>query len=151
MEPTGGGGSAGSSRSPQARSGPRSATPSAAGAHVLAPGTLLDGRYEIVRLLGQGGMAAVYQALHLGLRSRHAVKVLDAALAADADALERFLAEGCIQAQLHHAAIVMVTEIVTSPAPGLVMEYVEGRPRSRSSSLKQQQRCVIEGERVSRP
>ena len=45
--------------------------------NILQPGTQLDGRYEVVRLLGQGGMAAVYEVRHLGLHSTHALKVLN--------------------------------------------------------------------------
>jgi serine/threonine-protein kinase len=94
--------------------------------HLLQPGTQLDGRYEVLRLLGQGGMAAVYQVRHLGLDSLHALKVLNPELARSDDLRGRFLAEGRIQARLRHPHIVQVTEIVTSPVAGLVMDYVEG-------------------------
>ncbi|HYO51767.1 serine/threonine protein kinase [Archangium sp.] len=94
--------------------------------NLLQPGTQLDGRYEVVRLLGQGGMAAVYEVRHLGLHSTHALKVLNADLARSDDIRGRFLAEGRIQARLRHPHIVQVTEIVTTPVAGLVMDYVEG-------------------------
>ncbi|QSQ19572.1 serine/threonine protein kinase [Pyxidicoccus parkwayensis] len=96
------------------------------GTDELQPGTQLDGRYEVVRLLGQGGMAAVYQVRHLGLHSTHALKVLNADLARDPELRGRFLSEGRIQARLRHPNIVQVTEIVTTPVAGLVMDYVEG-------------------------
>jgi serine/threonine-protein kinase len=96
------------------------------GTDSLQPGTQLDGRYEVVRLLGQGGMAAVYEVRHLGLHSTHALKVLNADLARDDELRGRFLAEGRIQARLRHPNIVQVTEIVTSPVAGLVMDYVDG-------------------------
>lgn len=92
----------------------------------LQPGTQLDGRYEIVRLLGQGGMAAVYEVLHLGLHSTHALKVLNPDLARNDELRGRFLSEGRIQARLRHPNIVQVTEIVTTPVAGLVMDYVDG-------------------------
>ena len=93
----------------------------------LTPGTVLDGRYEIVGLIGSGAMAAVYRTRHVGLGSLHAVKILDAALATDPALKERFLDEGRIQAQLgQHPNIVAVTEIVTDPVPGLVLELVTG-------------------------
>jgi serine/threonine-protein kinase len=94
--------------------------------NLLQPGTQLDGRYEVVRLLGQGGMAAVYQVRHLGLHSTHALKVLNADLSRSDDIRGRFLAEGRIQARLRHPHIVQVTEIVTTPVAGLVMDYIEG-------------------------
>jgi serine/threonine-protein kinase len=92
----------------------------------LQPGTQLDGRYEIVRLLGQGGMAAVYEVRHLGLHSTHALKVLNPDLARNDELRGRFLSEGRIQARLRHPNIVQVTEIVTTPVAGLVMDYVDG-------------------------
>jgi serine/threonine protein kinase len=59
----------------------------------LRPGTLL-GRYEIRRLLGQGGMGCVYEAQHRDLKKRVAIKTLLPSLASNADAKERFLREG---------------------------------------------------------
>ncbi|MCY1076160.1 serine/threonine protein kinase [Archangium lansingense] len=94
--------------------------------NLLQPGTQLDGRYEVVRLLGQGGMAAVYEVRHLGLHSTHALKVLNEDLARNDDIRGRFLAEGRIQARFRHPHIVQVTEIVTTPVAGLVMDYIEG-------------------------
>ena len=94
--------------------------------NILQPGTPLDGRYEVVRLLGQGGMASVYEVRHLGLQSRHALKVLNAELSSNEEIRARFLDEGRIQARLRHPNIVQVTEIVTTPVAGLVMDYIEG-------------------------
>ncbi|GDX83748.1 hypothetical protein LBMAG42_55590 [Deltaproteobacteria bacterium] len=89
-------------------------------------GDILDQRYEILAELGAGGFATVYRARHIGLLSDHAVKVLHGHLAEDTELRARFLAEGRIQARLRHPNIVAVTDIVTSPLPGLVMEFVEG-------------------------
>jgi serine/threonine-protein kinase len=85
-------------------------------------------------------MASVYQVKHLGLGSVHALKVLHAELAQDPDLRTRFLAEGQIQAQLKHQNIVHVTEIVTNPVAGLVMDFVDGQSldgwlRARSKPL----------------
>lgn len=93
---------------------------------LLTPGTLLDGRYEVKRHLGDGAMGHVFEVRHVGLQSRHAIKVLTQALTNDPEIRQRFLAEGQIQAQLHHPNIASVTDVVTQPFPGLVMEYVEG-------------------------
>ena len=93
---------------------------------MLQPGQVIDQRYEVVRQVGKGAMATVYEVRHRGLHSRHALKVLNADLATDPDLRNRFLAEGRIQAQLSHPNIVAVTDIVTDPVPGLVMEMLDG-------------------------
>ena len=93
---------------------------------MIEPGTVLEGRYEVLRRIGEGAMAEVWEVRHVALHSRAAVKVLNADLAKDPDLRNRFLAEGRIQAQLRHPNIVAVTDVITRPAPGLVMEYVEG-------------------------
>jgi serine/threonine protein kinase len=53
-------------------------------------GTVLDGSYRIEGLIGEGGMGAVYEAKHLRLDKRVAVKVMVRGLAANAEALTRF-------------------------------------------------------------
>ncbi len=93
---------------------------------LLEPGTLLDNRYEVVSKLGEGGMATIYLVRHLGLRSLHALKVPDPRLFQSPEARQRFTNEGRIQALLRHPHIAQVTDIVVTPVPGLVMEYVEG-------------------------
>lgn len=92
----------------------------------MQPGDIVD-RYEIVRSLGEGGMAEVYLARHTVLGSSNALKILDAKLVSDEETRERFLAEGRIQAQLRHPNIVPVTDVVALPGvAGLVMQYIEG-------------------------
>ena len=59
------------------------------GSDTLRPGTTL-GRYEIRRLLGQGGMGCVYEALHRDLKKRVAIKTLLPSLASNNDARQRF-------------------------------------------------------------
>jgi serine/threonine-protein kinase len=93
---------------------------------LLEPGGLLDNRYEVVRKLAEGGMATIYLVRHLGLHSLHALKVPEPRLFHSPDARHRFTTEGRIQALLRHPHIAQVTDIVISPVPGLVMEYVEG-------------------------
>jgi len=96
----------------------------------LEPGQIVEHRYEVVRPLGEGAMGQVFEVRHVGLHSRHAMKVLDPALTGDPELRQRFLDEGRIQAQLSHPHIAAVTDIVTDPHPGLVMEYVEGQTLS---------------------
>ena len=97
-----------------------------AGGSAIAPNDVIEHRYEVLESLGEGAMGNVYLARHVGLRSLHALKFLKPDLAQHADVRNRFLAEGQIQAQLRHSNIAQVSDIVTDPLPGLVMEYVEG-------------------------
>jgi tRNA A-37 threonylcarbamoyl transferase component Bud32 len=85
------------------------------------------GRYQIVRVLGEGGMGVVYEALHLGLKKRFAIKTLRAAIARIPEAQVRFLREGEAAARIHHPHVVNVVDVGTEgETPFLVMEYLEG-------------------------
>jgi serine/threonine protein kinase len=93
----------------------------------LAPGVRF-GKYEIVALLGEGGMGLVYEALHVDLKKRVAIKTLNAALAAVPEATVRFRREGEAAARIRHPNVVDVTDVgVEAGIPYLVMEYLEGR------------------------
>jgi tRNA A-37 threonylcarbamoyl transferase component Bud32 len=92
----------------------------------LPPGTAF-GRYQIVRLLGVGGMGMVYEGLHAELRKRVAIKVLQPEFAQSADARTRFLREGEAAARIRHPHVVDVSDVGTHDGlPFLVMEYLEG-------------------------
>ncbi len=81
-------------------------------------------RYEVVGVLGEGGMARVYAVRHRSLGSEHALKVLTLQ---GADLHRRLVDEGRIQAQLHHPNVVSVTDLVdVGGYPGLVMERIRG-------------------------
>lgn len=89
----------------------------------LTQGTVVDGRFEVERLLGEGGLAAVYLVRHTGLGSLHALKLLTWRKKALA---ERLILEGRIQAQLNHPNIVAVTDLVRHDGQlGLLMEFVD--------------------------
>ena len=85
------------------------------------------GRFHIVRLLGEGGMGAVYEAVHTGLKKRVAIKTLLPSIAQGADARARFLREGEAASRMRHPNVVDVTDVDTEGGiPYLVMEYLEG-------------------------
>jgi len=85
------------------------------------------GRYQIVRLIGEGGMGSVYEAIHIGLKKRFAIKTLLASLAQVEEARLRFLREGEAAATINHPNVVAVTDVGTEGGvPYLVMEYLEG-------------------------
>jgi serine/threonine-protein kinase len=69
-------------------------------------GTVLEGAYRIERLVGEGGMGAVYEAAHLRLGTRVAVKVMARELAANPEALARFHREALVTSGLGHLHIV---------------------------------------------
>jgi len=93
----------------------------------LAPGDRL-GPYEIVDLLGIGGMGEVYRAHDKNLARDIAIKVLPAALAHDPDRLARFEREAKVLAALNHPniAIIYGLENTAANSRAIVMELVEG-------------------------
>src|SRR5262245_18986272 len=93
---------------------------------MLTSGTKL-GPYEIQSLLGAGGMGEVYRAAHPRLGRNVAIKVLPAALSADANRLRRFEQEAHAAAALNHPNILAVYDIgTTDNAPYIVSELLEG-------------------------
>jgi len=91
-------------------------------------GSLFDGRYQISRKLGAGGMANVYLAEDQELGRRVAIKVLDDRHASDDQFVERFRREAQNAAGLSHPSIVSIYD--RGEAEGsyyIAMEYVEGR------------------------
>ena len=84
----------------------------------LAPDSHL-GAYRIVRLLGKGGMASVYEAVHEQLGTHVALKVFATEDTANlAFKRKRFLAEGKVLARLHHPRIVHVYDLAVDPESG---------------------------------
>src|SRR4051794_878657 len=75
----------------------------------LTTGTRL-GPYELIRKLGQGGMGAVYEALHTRLNKTVALKVLPAGFASTPDALSRFGREMQAIGKLDHPHIIKATD-----------------------------------------
>ncbi|MBZ5720772.1 MAG: protein kinase [Acidobacteriia bacterium] len=104
----------------------------------LTSGTKL-GPYEIVSLLGAGGMGEVYRARDSRLKREVAIKVLPHALTRDAERLRRFEQEALATAALNHPNILAVFDIGTSDSsPYVVSELLEGetmRERLRTGSI----------------
>jgi serine/threonine-protein kinase len=96
-------------------------------------GQTVDSRYEVVSVIGEGGMGTVYEVRHVTLGRRFALKVLRRDLA-DAEHTARFIQEAKAAAAIGHPNIVAVSdfgEIVVGPAgsaavPYFVMEYLTG-------------------------
>jgi serine/threonine-protein kinase len=85
------------------------------------------GRYRLIRPLGTGGMGTVFEAEHVDLGKRVAVKMLHPPLAADADVRARFLREGQAAARIRHPNVVDVYDVgIDAEQPYLVMELLDG-------------------------
>jgi serine/threonine protein kinase len=91
-------------------------------------GMVLDGAYQLTRVVVVGGMSTVFEALQLKLQRRVAVKVMAADLADNPEALARFRREVKITARLAHPHIVQLLDFGTTPGGQayLVTEYLEG-------------------------
>jgi len=90
----------------------------------------LDARYLLERRLGQGGMGVVFQARHIFLKTRHAIKVILPDLVGNDPMLTtRFRQEALAAAAIRHQNIIAVTDfgVVRGNMPFLVMEFIEGR------------------------
>jgi serine/threonine protein kinase len=96
------------------------------------PNIVLDGKYRIDALLGQGGMGAVYRATHLGTTRTVAVKIIHPHFSQDPEFVERFRREAEAAGRLRHPNVVDVTDFGFAPTRTgqvayLVMEYLDGR------------------------
>jgi len=92
------------------------------------PGDVIAGKYAVVRQLGEGGMAVVFEATHLRLRQRLAIKVQRPDVRDFEQSLARFEREARASAQLRsiHAARVVDVDTLPGGLPYMVMEYLEG-------------------------
>jgi endoglucanase len=91
-------------------------------------GETVGGKYRVTRFLAEGGMAAVYEARHLVVNRRFAIKFLRVDLASQRGALERFQREATVAGGLEqeNVAAVMDFGVTGDGAPFIVMEYLAG-------------------------
>src|SRR5689334_23071467 len=92
-------------------------------------GSVLSDSYEILRVIGEGGMGCVYEAAHCRLRNRHfAIKVLHHELARQPEVVSRFQREAEAASALMHPNVVEVYDVNRTPdgRPYLVAELLEG-------------------------
>jgi serine/threonine protein kinase len=91
-------------------------------------GQVLVETYRIERLIAEGGMAAVYEASHLRIPKRFAVKFMKLGLVNNAEALQRFRREAEIIATLDHPNIVGLVDYNAAEdgTPYIVLEYIDG-------------------------
>jgi len=94
----------------------------------LNPGSMFGNKYQIVALVGRGGMSAVYKAYDQNLKRNVAVKVLCYKRKMDKKARARFVQEGVALSKLDHPNLIKVYEFgdADSSEPYLVMDFLEG-------------------------
>jgi serine/threonine protein kinase len=95
---------------------------------MVSEGQILDGTYQLNRLVGEGGMGAVYEATHARLAGRYAIKVLLGDVSDNLEVRARFDREARITSLLQHPNVVQVIDHNTT-ADGtsyLVMEFLSG-------------------------
>lgn len=92
-------------------------------------GSVLEGKYEIVRPLGAGGMGEVYLVRHLHLQELRVVKILRQDLATDPVAQARFLREARLATQIKHPNVAILYDYsrLSDGSFYMVWEYIEGQ------------------------
>lgn len=105
----------------------------------LSPGDLIQGKYEIIKLIGAGGMGQVYQARHQTLGNMVAIKVINTNFINDDDeeAVARFEREARATAKIEHPNAVRVFDFgAEEELCYLIMEYLEGESLRRRLSIR---------------
>jgi serine/threonine-protein kinase len=94
----------------------------------VPPGSTIDGKYRVERVLGRGGMGVVVSAKHIELGQKVAIKVLREGVLESDEALQRFMQEARALARLESEHVVRVFDVGTleSGAPYMVMEHLNG-------------------------
>ncbi|MEA2559020.1 MAG: hypothetical protein QOH06_524 [Acidobacteriota bacterium] len=93
------------------------------------PGTILDGKYEIVQRLGSGGMGEVYLVRHVHLQELRVIKILRQDLQADPAAQKRFMREARLATQIKHPNVAILYDFAALPEEGsfyMVWEHIKG-------------------------
>jgi serine/threonine-protein kinase len=100
------------------------------GSHALPEGTLVAGKLRIVRLLGEGGMGAVYEVEHELTKHRRALKLLHAEMLAHPGVVARFLREASAAGHIANPHIIETFDAgnLDTGEPYIVMEMLKGEP-----------------------
>jgi formylglycine-generating enzyme required for sulfatase activity/serine/threonine protein kinase len=97
----------------------------------IAGDSVLEGRYELKKRLGQGGMGAVYEARHIFLKTIHAIKIIlpEFLVGNDPEFVRRFRQEAMAAANIRHPNVIRVTDygIANGNTPFLVMDFIRGK------------------------
>ncbi|MBK7996902.1 MAG: protein kinase [Blastocatellia bacterium] len=104
----------------------------------VAAGTIIDGKYKITTLLGEGGMGKVFRVAHVNLGKTFALKLMSfssldgesrLANSQDANRLVRFRREAEALAKISHPNVVSIVDFGVTPdeLPYIVMEFIDGK------------------------
>jgi serine/threonine protein kinase len=114
------------------------------------PGTVVDGKYRVDKILGEGGMGLVVAAVHLGLEQEVAIKFLLPEAMRNKVAVERFLREAKVAAKVRSEHVARVHDVGTleeGGIPYIVMEHLEGfdlgKLINREGALPIEEACEI--------
>ena len=101
--------------------------------HTAQHSSLIGGRYQIVKRIGQGGMGKVYEVNHIHLSRRFALKIISNQVAETDEARELFYREARFASAMSHPAITSVVDFGEDEKVGMfmVMEFVDGEPLNR--------------------
>ncbi len=91
-------------------------------------GRLIDGKYQILERLGIGGMGEIFKVRHIHLNEQRVIKIMRANIAADEQALQRFLHEARLATMIKHRNLAMLYDFSTLDDGSyyMVWEYIEG-------------------------
>lgn len=98
----------------------------------LEPGQMIDGKYRIVKLIGEGGMGAVYAGENVRINRRVAIKVLHASYTGNEEVMQRFEREAQAAGRIGNDHILEVLDIGQLPDGDhfIIMEFLDGEPLS---------------------
>jgi eukaryotic-like serine/threonine-protein kinase len=98
----------------------------------LEVGQLVDNKYRIIRLIGEGGMGAVFEGENVRINRKVAIKVLHAAFAGNVEVMQRFEREAQAAGRIGNDHILEVLDLGTLPDGDrfIIMEFLEGEPLS---------------------
>lgn len=107
-------------------------------------GKIVGGRYEVVSLLGHGGMSTVYLVKQILMKKVMALKMMQAHLATNEKSMQRFQQEAMAASKLEHRNIISIHDfgITEEDDPYLVMDYLQGT--TLSDEIQKQGRLSIE-------
>jgi eukaryotic-like serine/threonine-protein kinase len=98
----------------------------------LEVGQLVDNKYRIIRLIGEGGMGAVFEGENVRINRRVAIKILHAAFTGNAEVMQRFEREAQAAGRIGNDHILEVLDLGTLPDGDryIIMEFLDGDPLS---------------------